>query len=85
MLTYDGSENWMAHLLTSMKTDLPEIVYGESPRHPLYKDLKTFCENPRNERLLDTDLLKSYLRSAGTPRATQYLCLIEGEDGNAFQ
>jgi hypothetical protein len=80
MLTYDGRENWMSEVLASMKADLPEIVYGESPKHPLYKDLKSFCDNPRNERLLETNLLKSYLRSANTPRAAHYLCIIEGED-----
>ena len=81
MLTYDGSENWMAHLLTSMKADLPEVVFGESPQHPLYRDLKSFCDNADTEKLIDTSMLKSYLRAANTPRAAHYLCLIEAEDG----
>ncbi|MEI7818342.1 MAG: hypothetical protein WCI45_14245 [Desulfuromonadales bacterium] len=65
-----------------MKADLPEIIFGESPRHPLYRDLKSFCDNADTEKLIDTAMLKSYLRSANTPRANHYLCLIEGGGRN---
>jgi hypothetical protein len=57
------------------------VVFGESLQHPLYRDLKSFCDNTDTEKLIDTSMLKSYLRAAGTPRAAHYLCLIEAEDG----
>jgi len=79
MQAYDGREDWVKTVLVSMKAELPEIAFGESVRDPVYKGLRAFCDNPGAEQILDFSLLKSYLKSAGTPRAMHYLCIIEAE------
>jgi hypothetical protein len=64
-------------ILSSMKMDLPEIVFGDTLRNPIYASLKTFCENSGDEQVLDTRILRKYLLMAGTAKALEYLSMIE--------